>query len=241
MEAVVNKQDVGQKNPSKTTNLNPNASEFVPSSVGLLSGSRSSDAEKKNNDFFGTSWEPTQNFSASSALNNYDDGYWSHQLPDDISPDFETTGDDNLCMPHDLSLSGLYINDGIEASQFDTSGSHSDLFHQSQPINAHSIKLNGSNEYSKIQTSNAFVNVSSNLGTMQIASADHNFASFMENAHYVDPNVDEGTSCASMNHVDFLASQFPSYSVESLAELYFANKYDLNLTVEILTQLEVCS
>lgn len=194
MEAVVNKQDVGRNIPNKTTNLNPNASEFVPSSVGLLGGSRSNDAEIKNNDFFDTSWEPTQNFSASNGLNVYDHEYWSHQFPNDISPDFEITGEDDLCMPHDLSLSGLYIDDGIEASQFGTSG--------------------GSN--------------------------DHTLASFKENAYCGDPNVDEGTSYDSMNHVDFLASQFPNYSAASLAELYFANGYDLNLTIEILAQLEVC-
>ncbi|KAJ0090128.1 hypothetical protein Patl1_13742 [Pistacia atlantica] len=42
-----------------------------------------------------------------------------------------------------------------------------------------------------------------------------------------------------MNPVEFLASQFPGFAAESLAEVYFANGCDLNLTIEMLTQLEL--
>ena len=39
--------------------------------------------------------------------------------------------------------------------------------------------------------------------------------------------------------LEYLASQFPGFSAESLAELYYANGCDFNHTIEILTQLEV--
>jgi hypothetical protein len=42
-----------------------------------------------------------------------------------------------------------------------------------------------------------------------------------------------------INPLGFLASQFPGFATESLAEVYFASGCDLNLTVEMLTQLEV--
>ncbi|XP_020399792.1 polyadenylate-binding protein-interacting protein 7 isoform X2 [Zea mays] len=39
--------------------------------------------------------------------------------------------------------------------------------------------------------------------------------------------------------LEYLASQFPGFSAESLAELYYANECDFNHTIEILTQLEM--
>ncbi|XP_024967920.1 polyadenylate-binding protein-interacting protein 7 isoform X2 [Cynara cardunculus var. scolymus] len=46
----------------------------------------------------------------------------------------------------------------------------------------------------------------------------------------------EGTE---VNPLEFLASQFAGFAAESLAEVYFANGGDLNLTIEMLTQLEL--
>lgn len=41
------------------------------------------------------------------------------------------------------------------------------------------------------------------------------------------------------NLLDFLASLFPGFASESLADVYFANGCDLHLTIEMLTQLEI--
>lgn len=41
------------------------------------------------------------------------------------------------------------------------------------------------------------------------------------------------------NPLEFLASLFPGFASESLAEVYFANGCDLHLTIEMLTQLEI--
>nr|KYP42894.1 NEDD4-binding protein 2 [Cajanus cajan] len=42
-----------------------------------------------------------------------------------------------------------------------------------------------------------------------------------------------------LNPLEFLASLFPGFASESLAEVFFANGCDLHLTVEMLTQLEI--
>ena len=44
---------------------------------------------------------------------------------------------------------------------------------------------------------------------------------------------------AAIDPVEFLSLQFPGFSAESLADIYFANGYDLNATIEMLSQLEV--
>ncbi|KAK9741737.1 hypothetical protein RND81_03G124900 [Saponaria officinalis] len=58
-------------------------------------------------------------------------------------------------------------------------------------------------------------------------------SSFRGSAKHVIPKNPD------VNPVDFLASQFPGFAVESLAEVYFANCCDLNLTFDMLTQLEL--
>ena len=42
-----------------------------------------------------------------------------------------------------------------------------------------------------------------------------------------------------LNPLEFLASLFPGFAAESLAEVYFANGCDLHMTIEMLTQLEL--
>ncbi|XP_051151181.1 LOW QUALITY PROTEIN: polyadenylate-binding protein-interacting protein 7 [Andrographis paniculata] len=44
---------------------------------------------------------------------------------------------------------------------------------------------------------------------------------------------------ADINPIEFFASQSPGFAAESLAEVYFANGSELNLTIEMLTQLEL--
>jgi hypothetical protein len=40
--------------------------------------------------------------------------------------------------------------------------------------------------------------------------------------------------------VNLLTAEFPGFASESLAEIYYANGGDLSLTMEMLTELEVC-
>jgi hypothetical protein len=41
--------------------------------------------------------------------------------------------------------------------------------------------------------------------------------------------------------INLLTAEFPGFASESLAEIYYANGGDLSLTMEMLTELEVCS
>lgn len=104
---------------SKSTALNPNAEEFVPSSLRSISdASKRSDATMVVS---GPSKDSSTDKPESILRSNSDEEahqYWQQQLPDDITPDFKVLGQDESSGPDSLSLTGLSINDGIGASIF---------------------------------------------------------------------------------------------------------------------------
>ena len=87
----------------KAKTLNPNAAEFIPSALRSSSGS-TSNADVPTS--LGASATATETLgkkvldrSGSSISNNSDEGahqYWCHQLPDEITPDFDITGKTSL-------------------------------------------------------------------------------------------------------------------------------------------------
>ncbi|KAL6867227.1 hypothetical protein ACP4OV_015251 [Aristida adscensionis] len=105
---------------NKSTALNPNAEEFVPSSLRSVNdGSKRSDATLGV--VSGSSKETSADQPESILRSNSDEEahqYWQQQLPDDITPDFKVLGQDETLGPDSLSLTGLVINDGIGASIF---------------------------------------------------------------------------------------------------------------------------
>jgi Ataxin-2 C-terminal region len=184
----------------KTTSLNPNAAEFVPSfhrstvSTVTLSEANSSSKEKA-----------TLDRTDSAKSNNSEDEarrYWQSQLPDDIIPDFSAPEKDEteMVLPSldNLTLSAIedpylsYPGDGTQSGY-----------------------LLESNNWDQIESE-------FDLGFVDGSSTDQNVA------------VDAG-----FDPVDYLVSQFPGFSAQSLADLYCANGYDLNVTIETLIQLEV--
>jgi len=104
---------------SKSTMLNPNAEEFVPSSLRSVNdSSKRSDATMVVS---GPSKESSTDKPESILRSNSDEEahqYWQQQLPDDITPDFKVLGQDESTGPDSLSLTGLSINDGIGTSIF---------------------------------------------------------------------------------------------------------------------------
>ena len=104
---------------SKSTALNPNAEEFVPSSLRSVNdSSKRSDATMVVS---GPSKESSTDKPESILRSNSDEEahqYWQQQLPDDITPDFKVLGQDESTGPESLSLTGLSINDGIGTSIF---------------------------------------------------------------------------------------------------------------------------
>ncbi|CAN4123913.1 unnamed protein product [Withania somnifera] len=59
------------------------------------------------------------------------------------------------------------------------------------------------------------------------------------NSFFADMTNEQLFFEADVNPLEFLASQFPGFAAESLAEVYYANAGDLNLTIEMLNQLEL--
>ncbi|KHF97375.1 NEDD4-binding protein 2 [Gossypium arboreum] len=255
--------DAKSNAPSKATTLNPNAAEFVPFSLRSPSSSGSTRAAATAT--FSTSGsvgKAVLDRSGSSVSNNSDDEahqFWRHQLPDDITPDFKVINeDDSQSMePGSLSLAGLSLHDGSEASRFPASaaggfvfGDQQELLHQYGNGNNLDEKYRyPSSSYGEEPISASFLNLQLKPWDEQLVNSDqligngrerqlfdgnsrHAFASDILGEH---TNIND----TEMNHVDFLASQFPGFAAESLAEVYFANGCDLNLTIEMLTQLEL--
>ena len=249
--------------PSKATTLNPNAAEFVPFSLrssSSPSGSTSNTADAATKfTTSGTVGKAVFDRSESSVSNASDDEahqFWRHQLPDDITPDFKVMSDDESQGLGGLSLAGLSLHDSEVPRFHASSRSGYVLTEQQEPSPRH---MNGSSfgekmrypsaSYGEDPSSASFLNMPTKPWDKQIANGDHLLGNGRE-VHPYNGNSRHGfrseilgehavVDDTEINSLGFLASQFPGFATESLAEVYFANGCDLNLTVEMLTQLEV--
>ncbi|CAK8569908.1 unnamed protein product [Lathyrus sativus] len=246
--------------PNKAA-LNPNAAEFIPFSLrSLPSGSTSSVDATARLTTAGSLGKAVLDRSESSVSNNSDDeahNYWRCQLPDDITPDFKVIMEEEEPQGlNNLSLAGLSIHDENESSMFpSTNGSRYILNEQQelsqQLLNGNTIadKLRFSNStYREEPSSASFLNSFAKpwdrpVGNNNLHSSSQEALAYDDNARHGFINdvltenaiVDE----TDFNPLDFLASLFPGFASESLAEVYFANGCDLHLTIEMLTQLEI--
>ena len=243
---------------NKVRTLNPNAAEFVPSAFRATYGNtKCADSSRVNTT--GTSGKEILGRSESSISNNSDDEahqYWRHQLPDDITPDFKAMGEDEVPSPGQLSLAGLSIHDGIEPSRFSASPATETFGIQQgrSPLSINNLYLSGHMKYSgsaSIEDQSPAVRIASatNSWGRQYINGDKQLTRAMEGQHY---NGDSSASFvnnllgdqaviedAAIDLVEFLSSQFPGFSTDSLADIYYANGYDLNATIKMLSQLEV--
>ncbi|KAL9247888.1 hypothetical protein vseg_021268 [Gypsophila vaccaria] len=200
----------------RPTSLNPDAAEFVPFSLRAASVSASGKQIL----------DPSQPSTISSNPDDDDDDdearhYWQHQLPDDITPDFNVVPDDND--NHSLlSLDGLSLHSaGPAATGYNMMNSRSEF--TTHPAYSPSVYADDTLSRSSPREGTSFIR-----GTAE--------------KHVVPNNLDTDPALlvnTTTNPVEFLASQFPGFAVDSLAEVYFANCCDLNLTFEMLTQLEL--
>lgn len=239
---------------NKVTTLNPNAAEFVPFSLRSPSaGSTSTTQAATTFSSSGTFGKAVLDRTESSTSNNSDDEahqYWRHQLPDDITPDFKVMGEDESPGLGNISLAGLSLHDDGETTQFPASTGSGYLLNESH-INGNSFseKLRVSTSpYGDDLSSPNFMHMSAKPWDKQILNSNQ-----LSNGH--EGSLYDGISRhgfmndllgeqavvddTEINPAEFLASQFPGFSAQSLAEVYFANGCDLNLTIEMLTQLEV--
>lgn len=247
--------------PNKATTLNPNAAEFVPSALrSLPSGSTSSVDVTARFPTAGALGKAVLDRSESSISNNSDDEvhqFWRCQLPDDITPDFKVMGEDESQGLNNLSLAGLSIHDDHEVARFPSSNGSRYMLNEQQELSQ--VHLNGNSFADKLRFSNSayredpssanFLNTLAKPWDMQIGSTNQHFGSGREGLSY-DDNSGHGflndllteqaiVDDTGLNPLEFLAAQFPGFASESLAEVFFANGCDLNLTIEMLTQLEV--
>ncbi|KDP34012.1 hypothetical protein JCGZ_07583 [Jatropha curcas] len=251
--------------PNKATALNPNAAEFVPFSLRSStspSGSTSSAAAATARfATCGAIGKAVLDRSESSISNTSDDEahqFWRHQLPDDITPDFKVMGEDESQALGGLSLAGLSLHDSSEVPKFPAPLGGYMLTDQQEPSPRH---INGgsfgekiryasaSASYGEDPSSASYLNLSAKPWDKQIVGSDQLLGNGRE-VHSYNGNSRPGflndvlgehaiIDDNDMNPVEFLASQFPGFAADSLAEVYFANGCDVNLTIEMLTQLEL--
>ena len=226
---LLNSGDSRLSSSNKGQTLNPNAAEFIPSAF------RYPSVQNKNPDSDKTdpsriSIEKVEHWSVKSVLNQPDDEahqYWQSQLPDDITPDFNSLGKD------DFMLSGLSIDDGINA--------HNILGKQLEM----SPRDSGKNRSQEIDyASTSLLHLRSNNLENRRMSDSWNIGNLKDKGQYSgNPNDLSIGHVASDNmileHFEILSLRFPDYALESLAEVYYANGSDLNSTIEMLNQLEV--
>uniref|UniRef100_A0A0E0K5Y5 DUF1771 domain-containing protein n=1 Tax=Oryza punctata TaxID=4537 RepID=A0A0E0K5Y5_ORYPU len=207
----------GSKLPSTVTTLNPNAAEFVPTFRSPFGSRTVADVSKP--DFRGASGKTILGRSESSKSNNSDDEthqFWRKQLPDDIIPDFSDM--EKVEQQHgELSFSGLSLN---APPFFGTAASNL--------LREHHGLLSQAGKNLDVGHNNLYYEENSGSN-----SGEQNHA---DNLCYTNGKFD---LLYDHDPLEYLASQFPGFSVESLAELYCANGCDFDLTVEILTQLEM--
>lgn len=255
--------DKRQSTIVKVTSLNPNAVEFVP--FALRSTPSNSSAVDVSSISSPTGNAPLRKTgldrSESSVSNKSDEEarqYWSCQLPDDITPDFNVVGEDDITGIAELQFSDLSlinVNERARLPGASTGGSL--ILKEQQNFSPH--RINGGSYTDKVgfssaayrdaQSSVSYHTESTKPWDRQILNNDHQLNSVTEGPLYnrntghgfLDEMLNEQHMLEStdVNPLEFLSLQFPGFAAESLAEVYFANGGDLNLTVEMLTQLEV--
>ncbi|KAK8523288.1 hypothetical protein V6N13_113237 [Hibiscus sabdariffa] len=254
--------DTKLNTPRKVTTLNPNAAEFVPFSLRPPSSSGSTSVTEATTRFLtsgpGTIRKAVLDRSESSITNNSDEEahlFWRSQLPDDITPDFKVLNEDDSqgIGSGSLSVAGLSLHDGSGASRFQATAGSEFVFDDEQELLHHYGNGDGnSNSFTenlKYPTSAGPLHFSAKPWDKHLVNNDQILGNGMEGQPYngnsrhgfvndmlSGQTVMDGTE---KNHVNFLASQFPGFAAESLSEIYYASGCDLNMTVEMLTQLEL--
>ncbi|KAK6129553.1 hypothetical protein DH2020_036711 [Rehmannia glutinosa] len=153
------------------------------------------------------------------------------KLPDDITPDFKVMGIDDTQGINSLPFSSLSLTDINEGSRYSVSTGSGFMLKEQQGLSPRPINGNSHVEkmrYPQIVSDDQLI---AREGP-DSGNSRHAFLTGMSNEHLLMDNSD-------VSPLEFLASQFPGFAAESLAEVYFANAGDLNLTIEMLTQLEL--
>ncbi|RRT67817.1 hypothetical protein B296_00008758 [Ensete ventricosum] len=239
---------------NRANSLNPNAAEFVPSALKYTYGTAKISGAAKL-DLPESSEKVVLDRSESDISNNSDDEvhkYWQHQLPDDITPDFEIVGQEELHEPGHLALAGLSIHDGVELSKFSASMTDQilDMRQDLSSLSTDNINLSGKMRspgsiYSRERSLVASMTSAADIWGKPMINGERQGEGHQwdrdYNAGAVDNLIDDNVFLENSitDPIEFLSSQFPGFAAQSLADVYYGNGCDLELTIEILTQLEV--
>ncbi|KAL1199496.1 Polyadenylate-binding protein-interacting protein 7 [Cardamine amara subsp. amara] len=237
---------------NKPTALNPHAAEFVPFTLRSPSSGSTNTLDVSSSRLLASSssvGKAVLDRSESSVSHHSDEEarqFWSHQLPDDITPDFKLmTQDENSYGSGSLSLASLSLYDANEAEKFPSPSGGYAAFENGNSL---SEKMRYPiSSFGEDPQRSSFMHLSPKPWDKQIMNAeqllgnDREVNPFSGNSRhgFVNEMITESPGEIEVNPVEFLASQFPGFAAESLAEVYFANGCDLHLTVEMLTQLEL--
>ncbi|KAI4380301.1 hypothetical protein MLD38_006507 [Melastoma candidum] len=246
---------------SKPTSLNPNATEFIPFSLRSPSAVSAvdTDAPSKFAAASASDGKAVINRTESTLSNNLDDEarqFWQHQLPDDITPDFKVMDENVSPGLGPLSLGGLSLHNDGDAARFSASAVSGFSLSERQELLPD--QLTGSSFTKKLGFGGSSVSddtppgrlLSTNPWDKRIANSDLIFGSSREAASFKggsklafigDGFTDHGAidDMDTSSHLEFLSLNFPGFDRDSLAEVYYANGCHLNMTIEILTQLEL--
>lgn len=242
----------------KAIRLNPDAAEFVP--FALRSPSTTVSVPDASSSFgnFGVAspGKAVIDRSESFVSNNSDDEahqYWRHQLPDDITPDFNVSGDDDTLGINTLPFSNMSLADVNGTSRLTAPAGSGFMFKEQRESSPHLTNGSSFSKKTGFPISSFGENPSSasfqqhlakpwDMHGDQLVTGIRDGPSYNgDSGHgYLDDILNEQQmESTEVNPLEFLASQFAGFAAESLADVYFANGGDLNLTIEMLTQLEL--
>ncbi|KAG2543022.1 polyadenylate-binding protein-interacting protein 7-like isoform X3 [Panicum virgatum] len=216
---------------NKGTALNPNAEEFVPSSLRSVSdASRRSDATMVVS---GPSKEASTDQAESIVRSNSDEEahqYWQQQLPDDITPDFKVLGQDETAGPDSLTLTGLSINDGIGTSIFSPNQTLS-MQHRASPFIRDKLSTRPKIEFSGpayIDEHSQATIMSPTASSMSPTAAPW-VKTVRNGGHYNSNRRDVG---------HYNGDSSIGASLHNISDAYHGSRRSLSSTMDIMSQLE---
>eukprot|EP01018_Ginkgo_biloba_P008057 Gb_15842 [translate_table: standard] len=238
--------------------LNPNAAEFIPLSQRAASGNTNKDVTKlEAAGNCGKAVLDRTESTISSASDDETRQYWRFQLPDDITPDFRE--DDLLGSDGFVSGGSAGVNYSLSPKPVATESETANgqlAYNKRQHINpSHDIDFSGAGGKSRFAIPHHGDGISSSvMSDLSAANVWDQFAAVEQqlvksrdgysdecDVGFLNELLGEQTlqGDGEMTPVEFLATEFPGFAAESLADIYYANGGDLSLTIEMLTQLEL--
>ncbi|XP_047313571.1 polyadenylate-binding protein-interacting protein 7-like isoform X2 [Impatiens glandulifera] len=227
--------------------LNPDAVEFVPFSHKPSPGSTStadirSSHQSSRSETMGKS---VLDRSESSISDDEVHRYWRQQLPDDIIPDFNLMAQEEPQVINDLPFANLSLQENHELPRFSASSGSRFIMKDQVEL---PLRSSAPSYVDDVSSANLFhlptkpwddpVLKNDQLPSTSNEGSLHN-GSFALRRPTIAPPDRATVEVPNVSPFELLTLQFPTVSTDSLAELYFSNGCDLNLTFEALNQREL--